>query len=314
MLFTTPGAAAFISGVIMHDETIRQKSSSGMPLPQVLERQGIVPGIKVDTGARPLAGSPEELVTEGFDGLRDRLAEYRSLGARFAKWRAVISIGDGRPSSTCVGVNAHQASVPEVAAATLSLATAHLNAINRLPGPRPWMISFSYGRSRPRGMARTRRERSHGPAGPLPPGPVQQRRQSRNIHRRHGDDRVRAWDQRPIAGAPPPPYARGVTPLRSVTAIVLGAALLALVVAAPQAQELLRISGSVQWIAGSRMQVMTTSESPIAVDLTQADQSSYQMLRGGDSVIVDGVLSSDGRRFIASGIWRDTGRGWAQSP
>ena len=243
MLFTTPGAAAFISGVIMHDETIRQKSSSGMPLPQVLERQGIVPGIKVDTGARPLAGSPEELVTEGFDGLRDRLAEYRSLGARFAKWRAVISIGDGRPSSTCVGLNAHalaryaalcqevgvvpivepevlldgshpiercaevtgavlhavfgelvqrrvslesmllkpsmviagkdcprQASVPEVAAATLSclrrhvpaavpgivflsggqhdrLATAHLNAINRLPGPRPWTISFSYGRA-----------------------------------------------------------------------------------------------------------------------------------------------------------------------
>ena len=243
MLFTTPGAAAFISGVIMHDETIRQMSSSGMPLPQVLERQGIVPGIKVDTGARPLAGSPEELVTEGFDGLRDRLAEYRSLGARFAKWRAVISIGDGRPSSTCVGLNAHalaryaalcqeagvvpivepevlldgshpiercaevtgavlhavfgelvqrrvslesmllkpsmviagkdcprQASVPEVAAATLSclrrhvpaavpgivflsggqrdrLATAHLNAINRLPGPRPWTISFSYGRA-----------------------------------------------------------------------------------------------------------------------------------------------------------------------
>src|SRR2546429_2335401 len=98
----------------------------------------------------------------------------------------------------------------------------------------------------------------------------------RNIHRRHGDDRVRAWDQRPIAGAPPPPYARGVTPLRSVTAIVLGAALLALVVAAPQAQELLRISGSVQWIAGSRMQVMTTSESPIAVDLTQADQRSEE--------------------------------------
>lgn len=194
------------------------------------------------------------------------------------------------------------------------LATAHLNAINRLPGPRPWMISFSYGRSRPRGMARTRRERSHGPAGPLPPGPVQQRRQSRNIHRRHGDDRVRAWDQRPIAGAPPPPYARRVTPLRSVTAIVLGAALLALVVAAPQAQELLRISGSVQWIAGSRMQVMTTSGSSIVVDLTQADQSSYQMLRGDDSVIVDGVRSSDGRRFIASGIWRDTGRGWAQSP
>ena len=115
-------------------------------------------------------------------------------------------------------------------------------------------------------------------------------------------------------GAAASVYARGVTSLRSVTAIVLGAALLALVVAAPQAQELLRIRGSVQWIAGSRMQVMTTSGSSIAVDLTQADQSSYQMLRGDDSVIVDGVRSSDGRRFIASGIWRDTGRGWAQSP
>jgi len=109
-------------------------------------------------------------------------------------------------------------------------------------------------------------------------------------------------------------YARGVTPPRSVTAIVLGAALLALVVAAPQAQELLRVRGSVQWIAGSRMQVMTTSGSSIVVDLTQADLSSYQILRGDDSVIVDGVLSSDGRRFIASGIWRDTRRGWAQSP
>jgi len=109
-------------------------------------------------------------------------------------------------------------------------------------------------------------------------------------------------------------YARGVTPPRSVTAIVLGAALLALVVAAPQAQELLRVRGSVQWIAGSRMQVMTTSGSSIVVDLTQADLSSYQILRGDDSVIVDGVLSSDGRRFIASDIWRDTGRGWTQSP
>ena len=116
-------------------------------------------------------------------------------------------------------------------------------------------------------------------------------------------------------GAAASVYARGVTPPRSVTAIVLGAALLALVVAAPQAQELLRIRGSVQWIAGSRMQVMTTSGSSIVVDLTEADLSSYQILRGDDSVIVDGVRSSDGRRFIASGIWRDTGRGgWTQSP
>ena len=92
MLFTTSGAAEFISGAILYDETIRQKSSDGTPLAQVLSRQGIVPGIKVDTGAEPLAGFPEETVTEGLDGLRDRLAEYHGMGARFAKWRAVIRI------------------------------------------------------------------------------------------------------------------------------------------------------------------------------------------------------------------------------
>ena len=107
MLFTFPGAAEFISGVIMQDETIRQKSSAGVPLAEVLSRQGIMPGIKVDTGARPLAGCPGETVTEGLDGLRDRLAEYRGLGARFAKWRAVIRIGDGMPSAACISANAH---------------------------------------------------------------------------------------------------------------------------------------------------------------------------------------------------------------
>jgi fructose-bisphosphate aldolase class I len=243
LLFTTPDAAQFISGVILYDETIRQKGSSGAPLTQVLERQGIVPGIKVDVGARPLAGFPQELVTEGLDGLRDRLVEYRELGARFAKWRAVITIGAGRPSPACVSANAHalaryaalcqeaglvpivepevlmdgahtlercetvtgtvlravfhelqtqgvalesmllkpnmvvagedcpqQAAIGEVATATLRclrrhvpaavpgivflsggqsdrLATAHLDAINRLPGLRPWKISFSYGRA-----------------------------------------------------------------------------------------------------------------------------------------------------------------------
>jgi fructose-bisphosphate aldolase, class I len=98
MLFTFPGAAEFISGVIMQDETIRQKGAAGVPLAEVLSRQGTMPGIKVDTGARPLAGCPGETVTEGLDGLRDRLAEYRGLGAHFAKWRAVIRIGDGMPS------------------------------------------------------------------------------------------------------------------------------------------------------------------------------------------------------------------------
>ena len=243
MFFTTPGAAEFISGVILYDETLRQKSSSGVPLAEVLTKQGIIPGIKVDTGAKPLAGSPDETVTEGLDGLRDRLKEYYGLGARFAKWRAVIRITDSLPSSTCIGVNAHalgryaalcqeaglvpivepevlmdgshtiercedvtdavlhavfhalyeqkvslermllkpnmvisgkacpkQASVIEVATATLRClrrhvpaavpgivflsggqpsvtATAHLDAINRLSGPKPWAISFSYGRA-----------------------------------------------------------------------------------------------------------------------------------------------------------------------
>jgi fructose-bisphosphate aldolase class I len=107
MLFTTPGLAAFIGGVILQDETIRQKSAGGVPLIELLIRQGITPGIKVDQGAKPLARCPGELVTEGLDGLRARLEEYRRMGARFAKWRAVISIGDGRPSATCVHANAH---------------------------------------------------------------------------------------------------------------------------------------------------------------------------------------------------------------
>lgn len=243
MFFTTPGAAEFISGVIVYDETIRQKSSSGIPLAEVLSKQGIIPGIKVDTGAKPLAGSLEETVTEGLDGLRDRLREYRGMGAGFAKWRAVIRITDTLPSVTCVNVNAHalgryaalcqeeglvpivepevlmdgnhtierceevtgyvlhmvfnalydqrvslekmllkpnmvisgkacpkQASVMDVATATLRclrrhvpaavpgivflsggqsdvVATKHLSAINTLETPRPWKVSFSYGRA-----------------------------------------------------------------------------------------------------------------------------------------------------------------------
>ena len=107
MLFTSPGAAEFISGVIMYDETIRQKSASGAPLAEALTVEGILPGIKVDTGAKPLAGSPDETVTEGLDGLRDRLREYHGMGARFAKWRAVIHVTDILPSSACVRANAH---------------------------------------------------------------------------------------------------------------------------------------------------------------------------------------------------------------
>jgi fructose-bisphosphate aldolase class I len=107
MLFTTPGVGEFISGAILYDETIRQKSSSGLPLAEVLANAGIIPGIKVDTGAKPLAACDGETITEGLDGLRDRLTEYRGLGACFAKWRAVIRIGDSLPSHTCVMVNAH---------------------------------------------------------------------------------------------------------------------------------------------------------------------------------------------------------------
>jgi fructose-bisphosphate aldolase class I len=107
MLFTTPGIAQFISAVILQDETIRQQSADGVPLVNGLAEQGIIPGIKVDLGARPLAGSPDELVTEGLDGLRDRLAAYRQMGAHFAKWRAVLVIEDGLPTAASVHANAH---------------------------------------------------------------------------------------------------------------------------------------------------------------------------------------------------------------
>jgi fructose-bisphosphate aldolase, class I len=107
LLFTAPGAAASISGVILYDETIRQKTKDGTPFPQYLAKLGIVPGIKVDTGAKPLAGFPGETITEGLDGLRERLVEYYALGARFAKWRAVIDIGNGIPSWFAIKANAH---------------------------------------------------------------------------------------------------------------------------------------------------------------------------------------------------------------
>jgi fructose-bisphosphate aldolase, class I len=106
MLFTTPGAGEFISGVILYDETIRQKTKDGVPFPAYLSKQGMIPGIKVDLGAKPLAGYAGETITEGLDGLRERLAEYYKLGARFAKWRAVIDIGSGIPSRYAVSANA----------------------------------------------------------------------------------------------------------------------------------------------------------------------------------------------------------------
>jgi fructose-bisphosphate aldolase, class I len=107
MLFGATGLAEFISGVILYDETIRQKAASGTALVQVLREEGIIPGIKVDLGAHPLAGAPGEVVTEGLDGLRGRLEEYRRLGARFTKWRAVINLGPHLPSGYCIEANAH---------------------------------------------------------------------------------------------------------------------------------------------------------------------------------------------------------------
>ncbi len=107
LLLTTPGIEAFLSGVILFDETIRQSAEGGTPLPEVLSDKGVIPGIKVDKGAKPLAGFEGEKVTEGLDGLRERLAEYHELGARFAKWRAVIAIGEGMPTTACIEANAH---------------------------------------------------------------------------------------------------------------------------------------------------------------------------------------------------------------
>ncbi len=109
MLLTTPGLGEHISGAILYDETLRQKTKDGVPFTKVMMDNGILPGIKVDKGTTPLAGFPGEVVTDGLDGLRERLNEYAGLGAKFAKWRAVININieDGMPSDTCIEANAH---------------------------------------------------------------------------------------------------------------------------------------------------------------------------------------------------------------
>ena len=107
LIVTTPGLGEFISGVILYDETIRQSRKDGTLFVKVITEAGIIPGIKVDTGAKDMAGHPREKITEGLDGLRDRLAEYSQMGARFAKWRAVITIADGIPSRGCIEANAH---------------------------------------------------------------------------------------------------------------------------------------------------------------------------------------------------------------
>ncbi len=107
MLCGTPGLSEHISGVILFDETLRQKTNDGIPFPELLSNSGIIPGVKVDKGAKQLANFPKEKITEGLDGLRERFAEYAQLGAKFAKWRAVISIGEGIPKDFCLKANAH---------------------------------------------------------------------------------------------------------------------------------------------------------------------------------------------------------------
>jgi fructose-bisphosphate aldolase, class I len=107
MLFTTKDIGNYISGVITFDETLRHKGANGVPFPKLLDKAGVIPGIKVDTGAKDLAGYPGEKITEGLDGLRERLKEYHALGARFAKWRAVITIGNDIPTRFCIDANAH---------------------------------------------------------------------------------------------------------------------------------------------------------------------------------------------------------------
>ncbi len=107
MMFRAPGIGEYVSGAILYDETIRQDAVDGSRIAEVLKDAGILPGIKVDTGAKPLAGAPGETVTEGLDGLRDRLAEYREIGARFTKWRAVLRVSDEMPSRRCIEANAH---------------------------------------------------------------------------------------------------------------------------------------------------------------------------------------------------------------
>src|SRR5690348_2227476 len=107
LLFTTEGVEEYVSGVILFDETIRQSAPDGTPFPKLLESKGVIPGIKVDEGAKPLALAPGETITEGLDGLRVRLEEYVQLGARFAKWRGTYSIDGERPSEYCIWTNAH---------------------------------------------------------------------------------------------------------------------------------------------------------------------------------------------------------------
>src|SRR5450756_2959426 len=134
LIVTTPGLGECISGAILYDETIRQQKTDGTPFVKVIADAGIIPGIKVDTGAKDMAGHPGEKITEGLDGLRDRLAEYFQMGARFAKWRAVIAVGQGIPSRAAIEANAQ--ALARYAALCLSLI--HISEPTRLG-----MISYA---------------------------------------------------------------------------------------------------------------------------------------------------------------------------
>src|SRR2546425_723056 len=151
LLFTPEGAEEYISGVILFDETIRQSTTDGTPFPKLLESKGIIPGIKVDKGAKPLALSEAETITEGLDGLRGRLEEYRELGARFTKWRAVITIGKDIPSEYCIWTNAHAlaryAALAQEAGLVPIVEPEVLMDGDHTIGPAPWQVSFSYGRA-----------------------------------------------------------------------------------------------------------------------------------------------------------------------
>ena len=133
LLVTTPDAGKKISGVILYDETIKQKAEDGKPFPEMLNDVGILPGIKVDTGAKPLAGSDGETVTEGLDGLRERFEEYKDLGAKFAKWRGVINIGDGESTDGDPSVPAAQLRALTTNDGNVLLFNVHLSSLDTKP-------------------------------------------------------------------------------------------------------------------------------------------------------------------------------------
>ncbi len=152
LIITTPSLSEYIGGAILYDETIRQHKKDGTAFLKVLSDAGIITGIKVDIGAKDMAGHPREKITEGLDGLRDRLKEYFQMGARFAKWLAVITIADGIPSQGCILLRTDPPAVPIIAflsgGQSAELASARLNAMNfRFKSRSPWALTFSFARA-----------------------------------------------------------------------------------------------------------------------------------------------------------------------